>query len=97
MIGLMGKFGAHVGQQSALAEYLLQAAELMRQAPGCKLYVVQTSGEHDVWVTEVWETKHDHDNSLKIEGVPELIAQARPLIAKMSEPIWTEVWGGKGL
>lgn len=96
---MFGKLTAEPGERDALVRYLLRAAELLREAPGCDLYVVATSPtELDaVWVMEAWRRKADHDASLALPGVRELIAQARPLIAAMADPIITVPVGGKGL
>ena len=51
----------------------------------------------DIWVTEVWRSEADHDASLSMEGVPALIAKARPLIAGGTEAVRTIPLGGKGL
>ena len=97
--GMFGKFTAQAGQRDALVQYLLTAAEMMSNAPGCELYVVGTSATapDTIWVTEAWRSKEDHDASLSIAGVGELIGKARPLIAAVGEPIITVPVGGKGL
>jgi hypothetical protein len=33
-----------------------------------------------IWITEVWDIKEDHYNSLKINGVKELISGALPIL-----------------
>ena len=96
--GLHGKLTAQPGMRDQLVDQLLSAAKLMQTAEGCELYVVSTSSDDDaVWVTEIWRTKADHDASLAIAGVPELIRRARPLIASISESVPLVVRGGKGL
>ncbi len=97
--GMFGKVIARPGQRDALAQVLLDAAELVGKAPGCELYVVHTSPTEPeaVWVTEVWRSKEDHAASLSVKGVKELITKGRPLIAEMGEPIFTTPLGGKGL
>ena len=96
--GLHGKITAQPGTRDQLVEHLLSAAKLMDTAEGCELYVVSTSSDDDaVWVTEIWRSKADHDASLAIVGVPELIRRTRPLIASMSESVPLVVRGGKGL
>ena len=57
----------------------------------------QVAGRDAVWVTEVWRSEADHDASLSIDGVRELISRARPLIAGAPEAIRTIPVGGKGL
>ena len=81
--GLHGKLQAAEGKGEQLASILLQAAELVSTAKGCHLYLVsEDKNDPDaVWVTEVWDSKEDHDNSLKVEGVRELISQAIPILA----------------
>lgn len=71
----------------------------MENAEGCLLYVVNTAaGEPDgVYVMEVWESQEHHDNSLKLPGVRELIAQAMPILDGRPEGITLEVLGGKGV
>ena len=97
--GLHGKVTAHPGQRDAVAGILLDAAALVGKAPGCELYIVGISPTEpdDVWVTEVWRSEADHDASLSMEGVPALIAKARPLIAGGTEAVRTIPLGGKGL
>jgi quinol monooxygenase YgiN len=97
--GLHGKFTAQPGQRDQLVELLLQAAKLMSAADGCRLYVVSTApnDEKAVWVTEIWDTKAEHAASLSLDGVPELIEQARPLIAAVSDRSEFAPVGGKGL
>jgi quinol monooxygenase YgiN len=97
--GLFGKFTAQPGQRDRLVEHLLDAARFMEDAKGCELYVVSTSESdaNGVWVTEIWESEADHDASLALDGVLELIERARPLIAEMSDRVELVPVGGKGL
>lgn len=85
--GLHGALLAQSGQRDALLEHMHEASRLMRDAPGCDLYLVATSEADDdaVWITEVWRKEADHDASLSLPGVGELISRARPLIAGMGE------------
>ena len=53
--------------------------------------------EDVVFVSEIWDTKEDHDNSLKIEGCTELISRAMPLVDGKPEGTSLEVIGGKGI
>lgn len=81
---LQGKLLAKAGAKEQLAAILLQAAALMEQAKGCKLYAVatDTEGSDAVHVTEIWNSREDHDASLHVAGVRELIQQAMPLLAE---------------
>lgn len=79
---LHGKLKAKTNQLENLAKILLDAADLISQTPGCQLYVVgyDTNEPNSIFVTEIWDTKENHDQSLQIEGVRELIMEAMPLL-----------------
>lgn len=98
--GLHGSLQALSGHGPALAAILLEAANLMAGAPGCRLYLVSqdTAVPEMIWVSEVWDTEADHDNSLALPGVRELIGQALPLMAGSPEQgQQLQVLGGYGL
>lgn len=80
--GLHGKLKAAAGKGQELASILSQASRLVSDAKGCHLYMISTDiqDEDCIWVTEVWDTQTDHDNSLNINGVKELIAKAIPIL-----------------
>jgi len=73
--GLFGSLKAVAGQGDELATILL-AAELVSTAPGCLIYLVSRDVHDDtlIWINEVWDREEDHDNSLHIAGVRELIS-----------------------
>lgn len=79
---LHGKLTAKSGCRDDLATILLQASKLVSTAKGCKLYVIgkDQNDLNAVYVTEIWASKEDHDNSLKVEGVRELIMKAMPIL-----------------
>lgn len=79
---LFGKLTAKAGHRDALADILIQASQLVSAVKGCRLYVIgkDENDPNTVYVTEIWDSKDDHDNSLKIEGVRELIMQAMPIL-----------------
>ena len=98
--GLHGKLSAKAGQGIELSTLLLEASKLVSEAKGCVLYVVALDAENSdtVWVTEVWDSKEDHDNSLKSDDVRQLISRAMPLLAGPPEKgTLTRVLGGKGV
>lgn len=98
--GLFGKLKATTGNGDELASILLEASRLMATAPGCHIYIVSQDAQDDtlVWITEVWDTEQDHDNSLSVGGVKELISRAMPLLEGKPEPgIRLAVLGGTGL
>jgi quinol monooxygenase YgiN len=79
---LQGKLTAKDGQRQSLAEILIKASKLMATAKGCHLYAVALDEQdpNSVYITEIWDSKEDHDNSLKVEGVRELIMTAMPIL-----------------
>jgi quinol monooxygenase YgiN len=98
--GLHGKLTATAGNQDKLASILLQAATLVSTAKGCHLYLVsQDNSDPDaVWITEVWDSKEDHDSSLHAPGVKELITQAMPLLnGRPQKGQELEILGGAGI
>jgi quinol monooxygenase YgiN len=85
--GLHGKLKATNGNRDKLAKILMEASKLVSTAKGCHLYLVSkdNSDKNTVWITEIWDSKEDHDNSLKVAGVKELISQAMPILAEKPE------------
>ena len=79
---LHGSLRARSGRGDALAEILLEAADLVSGAAGCRLYVISRdpASEQTVYVTEIWDSKEDHDRSLTDEHVRALISRAIPLL-----------------
>lgn len=79
---LHGQLKAKEGKAKELADILLKASELISTAKGCRLYVVglDPTTPNSVWVTEIWDSKEDHDDSLQTPGVRELIGTAMPLL-----------------
>ncbi len=98
---LQGKLTAKSGLQKQLSEILIEASHLLATAAGCKLYLISNDQNHtneDVYVTEIWNSKEDHDNSLKITGVRELIALAIPILEEMPQKGQEfKILGGHGI
>ena len=98
--GLHAKLMATKGNGNRLASILMDASKLVSMAQGCHLYLVSKDiiNEDSIWVTEVWDSKEDHDNSLKVEGVRELISKAIPIMDGQPEKgDEFEVLGGLGV
>lgn len=98
--GLHGMLKATNGNRDKLAKILIEASKLVSTVKGCHLYMVSKdkSDKNAVWVTEVWNSKEDHDNSLNIESVKELISQAMPLLdSKPEKGQELEIIGGAGI
>ncbi len=97
--GLCGTIKAPPGQGDALLALLLQAADVVANAPGCEVWIVNRVPDDldAVWITEVWRSEADHAASLTKEDVRAVISRARPLIAGFGERFTLEPVGGKGL
>jgi quinol monooxygenase YgiN len=96
MYGLIVKITAAPGQRHALAAILLESTAGMR---GCLSYVIanDSADENIVWVTEVWDSKTSHDESLSLAAVKEAIGKATPLVAAFRQVAVTAPVGGQGL
>ncbi|MDQ3534618.1 MAG: antibiotic biosynthesis monooxygenase [Bacteroidota bacterium] len=98
--GLHGKLTATEGNGDKLSSILLEASRLVSTAKGCCIYIISKDNidEDSVWVTEVWDSKEDHDNSLNVRGVKELISQAMPILkGKPEKGQELEILGGAGI
>ncbi len=97
---LHGKLTAKPEHADELANILLEASNLVSTAKGCKLYVIgkDQNDLNAVYVTEIWDTKNDHDDSVKVEGVKELIMKAMPILdGQPTKGQELEILGGAGL
>ena len=96
MYGLIGKMMAAQGRREELAAILLEG---LHDMPGCFSYIVANdpADPDALWVTEVWQDKESHANSLSLPSVQAAIARGRPLIAGFGERFETEPLGGHGL
>ena len=90
--GLHGSLKAIEGKGSQLAGLLLKASEILASVTGCQLYVISIDAEDKdiIWVTEVWDSKENHTNSLQDERIRLIIGEAMPLLDGMPT-------GGKSL
>ena len=98
--GLHGSLKAKKGKGEELALILLEASKLVAKTKGCISYVVSkdVQDQEVIWVTEIWETKADHDNSLKDPAVRSLISKAIPILGGTPESGQElEIIGGHGL
>ena len=95
MYGLIGQIIAVPGKRDELAAILAG----MGAMPGCLSYVVANDPKEpdSLWVTEVWESKQAHADSLTLPEVQGAIGKGRPLIARFDSHVETEPVGGIGL
>jgi quinol monooxygenase YgiN len=94
------KLSAKKDQGETLRAILLKASQAVESAKGCQLYVISKDKTDTdcVWVTEIWENKEDHDNSLKLEHVKAIIMQAMPFLeGQPQKGQELEVLGGLGV
>ncbi len=93
----VGSMRTRPGQRDAVIEILLRSAEGLRGA-GCHLYLVATSADDPdaVWVTESWETKQHHDDSLQLPETRAAIAEAMPMLTGEFDGHELTVVGGLG-
>lgn len=79
---LHGNLRAKEGHGDQLADILVKASALVQTAKGCRLYVLSRDPDSadTIWITEIWDSKEDHDGSLLVPGVRELIGQAMPIL-----------------
>lgn len=97
---LHGKLQAKKGHGNSLSSILLNASASMSSVKGCLLYAISKDelDEEATWVTEIWASREDHDNSLKLDAVKQLIAQAMPILDGMPQKGQElTVLGGKGI
>ena len=96
MYGLIGKMLSVEGAREELLQTMLTG---MVEMPGCLSYVVarDPTDSNALWITEVWESREQHQASLQLQTVQETIAKARPLITGFGERFETEPVGGYGL
>jgi len=97
MYGLIGKIKTADGKRDELISILLEGTS--GDMPGCISYVIAKDRDdtNAIWVTEVWDTQENHQNSLSLPSVQDVIARGRPLIAGFGERFETVPIGGIGL
>lgn len=98
--GLFGNLVAKSGKGDELASILLDASKILSNSKGCRQYIVSKDlkDEDCIWINEIWDSIEDHHDSLKMDGVKELISKAIPILAKPPEKGFEmEVIGGKGI
>ncbi|WBB50335.1 antibiotic biosynthesis monooxygenase [Verrucosispora sp. WMMA2044] len=86
------------GHRDEVVDILLRGVEGLRLI-GCQLYVVSVSDTDDVtiWVSEVWESKEQHDASLQLPETRAAINKAMPMLTGEFTGQEVTVVGGLGL
>jgi quinol monooxygenase YgiN len=96
MYGMIARIKAQPGKRSALAAILLDGTGHM---PGCLSYIVaeDMADADTLIVTEAWDSKQSHAESLSLPAVQAAIAKGRPLIAGFDRIAEMVPLGGVGL
>lgn len=95
MWGAIAKITCVAGMRDEMIVLLQQSAAKM---PGCLSYIVanDASSQDVLWVTEVWESQQDHDSSLTLRQVQDVLPRAKPLVANFARiATTTPVWGAE--
>jgi quinol monooxygenase YgiN len=95
--GYLGTMRTKPGHRDEVVQLLVGGAEALA-AIGCRLYLVSVSPDDVdcIWVSEVWETKEAHDDSLKRPEVQAAIARAMPMLTGEFTSQELAVVGGLG-
>ncbi|GAA0496550.1 antibiotic biosynthesis monooxygenase [Paractinoplanes deccanensis] len=96
--GYIASMKTQPGRRDEVIAILTSGADGLKSA-GCELYVVSAAVDDEVtiWVTEVWQSKKHHDDSLHLPETRAAIAQAMPMLAGDFFSQETEVIGGLGV
>lgn len=98
--GYLAQLRALPGKADELIALLLSTGSNTQAMAGCRLYAVARDAhdEHLIHISEIWDSKQAHDDSLKQPGVRAIITQAMPLLDGMPQKgIEMEVIGGIGV
>jgi quinol monooxygenase YgiN len=96
MYGLIGSITAAAGKRDELARLIMEGMNAM---PGCLSYIIAKDPQvpDKLWVTEVWESREQHEASLKLPAVQSAIQKGRPLMSAFGDRVETVPIGGHGL
>ncbi|MFS2109018.1 putative quinol monooxygenase [Sphingomonas sp. Sphisp140] len=96
LYGMIGKIKAQPGKRAELIALLSGGTGDM---PGCIAYLIaeDVKDADGIWITEIWQTKQHHADSLKLPVVQAAIAKGRPLIAGFETHVETRPVTGVGL
>jgi quinol monooxygenase YgiN len=86
------------GRRDDVVSILLSGVDGLRAA-GCDTYIVSLSKDDDdmIWVSEVWQSKEDHDGSLQLPEAKAAIGRAMPMLKGESTGQELIVVGGLGV
>ncbi|MDQ0251208.1 quinol monooxygenase YgiN [Sphingomonas kyeonggiensis] len=95
LYGTIGKIKAQPGKRAELIALLSGGTGDM---PGCIAYLIaeDVKDAEGIWITEIWQSKQHHADSLKLPAVQAAIAKGRPLIAGFETHVETRPVAGVG-
>ena len=95
MYGLIAKLTAIPSKRDELIAILEKGT---RSMPGCFSYILAKDAvdENILWVTEIWNSAANHDESLALPAVKDSIVRGKPLIAGFEKVAVTNPVGGVG-
>jgi quinol monooxygenase YgiN len=99
-VGRYAKAIARPGRGDLLASKLLEVAEGLREAPGCRLYLINRSQDDPdvIWVTELWHSQEQLDAALETPEARARIPEVLDLVQEGGfERIDLEPLGGAGV
>jgi quinol monooxygenase YgiN/mannose-6-phosphate isomerase-like protein (cupin superfamily) len=99
-VGRYAKATAKPGQGERLASKLLEVAEGLREAPGCRLYLINRSQDDPdvIWVTELWQSQEQLDAALESPEARARIPEVLDLVLEDGfERIDLDPLGGAGV
>ncbi len=87
--GLIGQMKVADGMRGVVIAALLEGTQNM---PGNIAYMIaeDLDDPNSIWITEVWQTKTDHANSLQLPSVQDAIGKARPHISGFGTRVETK-------
>ncbi len=90
--GIIGQMKTAPGKRDEVIAALLEGT---RDMPGNLAYLIaeDLEDETSIWITEVWQTKTDHANSLQLPQVQAAIGKARAHITGFGTRIETRPVG----
>ena len=96
--GYSGTMKTRPGHRDDVVELLLGGVDGLAEV-GCETYLVAVSPDDPdmIWVTEVWQSKQHHDDSLQLPDVRATIAKAMPMLTGEFTGQETTVVGGLGV
>jgi quinol monooxygenase YgiN/mannose-6-phosphate isomerase-like protein (cupin superfamily) len=99
-VGRYAKATAKPGQGDLLVAKLLEVADGLREAPGCRLYLINRSQDDPdvIWVTELWQSQEQLDAALETPEARARIPEVLDLVRDDGfDRIDLEPLGGAGV